>query len=47
VAAGRPAGYSELLLERDDVHVAGVEKAGGAPVRVRILLLNLEEISSM
>jgi hypothetical protein len=42
MAAGRPAKNSELVLERDNVHVAGVQKASGTPVRPPILLLNLE-----
>ena len=42
VAAGRSAEDSELVLDRDDVHVAGVQEVGGAPVRTQILLLNLE-----
>ena len=42
MAAGRPAENSELVLERDDIHVAGVQELGGAPVRTEILLLNLE-----
>ncbi len=42
MAAGRPAENSELVLERDNVHVAGVQEVGGAPVRFQILLLNLE-----
>src|ERR1035438_851612 len=37
-----PAGDSELVLEADDVHVAGVEEVGGAAVGFQILLLNLE-----
>ena len=42
VAAGRPAENSELVLDRDNVHVAGVQEVGGAPVRIQVLLLNLE-----
>ena len=42
MAAGRPAEDSELVLDRDNVHVAGVEEVGGPPVRAKILLLNLE-----
>ena len=42
VAAGRSAEDSELVLDRDNVHVAGVQEVGGAPVRIQILLLNLE-----
>ena len=42
VAAGRPAEDPELVLDRDNVHVAGVQEAGGAPVGVQVLLLNLE-----
>jgi hypothetical protein len=42
MAAGRPAEDSELVLERDNVHVARVQQSGGAPVRLRVLLLNLE-----
>jgi hypothetical protein len=34
VAAGRSAEDSELVLERDHVHVAGVQEVGGAPVRI-------------
>jgi hypothetical protein len=33
---------AELVLEADDVHVAGVEEVGGAAVGFQILLLNLE-----
>jgi hypothetical protein len=40
--AGRPAEDSELVLDRDNVHVAGVQEVGGAPVRIQVLLLNLE-----
>ena len=42
MAAGRPAEDSELVLERDNVHVARVQEVGRAPVRFQILLLNLE-----
>ena len=42
VAAGRSAVDSELVLDRDNVHVAGVQEVGGAPVRTQVLLLNLE-----
>ncbi len=42
MAAGRPAEDSELVLDRDNVHVAGVQEVGGAPVRAKVLLLNLE-----
>ena len=42
VATGRPAEDSELVLDRDNVHVAGVQEVGGAPVRIQVLLLNLE-----
>jgi hypothetical protein len=30
------------VLDRDNVHVAGVQEVGRLPVRPRILLLNLE-----
>lgn len=42
VAAGGPAENSELMLDRDNVHVAGIQESGGAPVRAEVLLLNLE-----
>jgi len=42
VASGRPAEDSELVLDRDNIHVAGVEEVGSPPVRAKFLLLNLE-----
>jgi hypothetical protein len=42
VAAGGSAEDSELVLDGDDVHVAGVQEVGGLPVRFQILFLNLE-----
>src|ERR1039457_1554190 len=42
MAAGRPAENSELVLHRYNVHVAGVQEVGGAPVRLQVLLFNLE-----
>ena len=42
MAAGRTAENSELVLDRDNVHVAGVQEVGGAPVRLQILFFNLE-----
>ena len=42
MAAGRPAEDSKFVLERDHVHVAGVQEIGGAPVRVQFPLLNFE-----
>jgi hypothetical protein len=42
VAAGRPAENPEFVLERDHVHIAGVQEAGGPPVSPQVLLLNLE-----
>jgi hypothetical protein len=42
VAAGRPAEDSELVLDRDNIHVAGVQEVGSPPVRLKILLFNLE-----
>lgn len=41
-AAGRAAEYSEVVLKRPNFHIAEVQEIGGAPVRTRILLLNLE-----
>ena len=42
MAAGRSAENSELVLERNDIHVAGVQEDGRAPVRIQVLLLDLE-----
>ena len=42
VAAGRSSEDSELVLDRDNVNLAGIQKDGGAPVRTEVLLLNLE-----
>ena len=42
MASGRPAEDSELVLDRDNIHVAGVEEVGSPPVRAKFLLLNLE-----
>jgi len=42
VAASRSAEDSELVLDRDDIHVAGVEEVGSPPVRAKILFFNLE-----
>src|ERR1039458_2162952 len=42
MAAGRAAENSELVLQRDNVHIAGVEEGGGLPVRFQILPVNLE-----
>jgi hypothetical protein len=42
VAAGRPAEYAELVLERDQIHAAGVQEVRRSLVRVQLLLLNLE-----
>ena len=42
MAAGRSAEDSELVLDRHNVHLAGVQEVGGAPVRTQVLLLNLE-----
>jgi hypothetical protein len=42
VAAGRPTENSELVLDRDHGHVAGIQEVGGAPVRIQIPLLDLK-----
>jgi hypothetical protein len=42
MAASRAAEDSELVLDGDNIHVAGVEEVGSAPARIQILLLNLE-----
>ena len=42
VTTSRATENSELMLDRDNVHIAVVQEAGGAHVGRRILLLNLE-----
>jgi hypothetical protein len=42
VPAGRTAEDTELVLQADHVHVADVQKVGGAQIRGKILLLDLE-----
>ncbi len=42
MAAGRPAEKSKLVLERDNIYVAGVEKVGGVPVRPQVLFFNFK-----
>ena len=41
MAAGRSAEDTELMLHGNSVYVTRIQKVGGAPVRPRILLLNL------
>jgi hypothetical protein len=42
VAACRATVNAELMLDRDGVHVAVVQKVGGLPVGLQILFLNLK-----